>query len=237
MAGTNWVYAIPDWGTNDKVSWVYGVPMWDSPQRSASGAQNVSLGFASRTAAGYSPTVKQTLALGIASRTAAGYAPALHQQVRPDPALRTAAGYAPSLHQQVRPDPALRTAAGYELSFSTSVTLALGSASRTAAGYDPALHQQVRPGFALRMAAGYSPTLTTSGGGSVDPAAVWAYEILPGLSAGMLMRGIASVHLGKSVGHPYAPEFSDPTDDSRVRVSGDLDQYGNRSNVVLDLAT
>lgn len=62
---------------------------------------------------------------------------------------------------------------------------------------------------------------------------VWQYLIEAGYSAEQIMRLLAAAAAGESAGGPDTPEYTG-IDGVTVRIAGDADVDGNRSNVVLD---
>jgi hypothetical protein len=76
-------------------------------------------------------------------------------------------------------------------------------------------------------------TVRNAGGGATVEE-IWAYEIEPGITAAMVMRGMLAYMAGDLTGGPDKPKFWNIAG-TKVVIGGTADEDGNRTREVLDL--
>ncbi|MGL4233512.1 MAG: hypothetical protein ACRCWJ_19255 [Casimicrobium sp.] len=76
-------------------------------------------------------------------------------------------------------------------------------------------------------------TVSTGGGGGATPAQIWQHVIESTFTAEQVMRLLASLAAGQTIGHATGPAFKS-LDGTKNRITADVDEFGNRSNVQID---
>jgi hypothetical protein len=71
-------------------------------------------------------------------------------------------------------------------------------------------------------------------GGGATVEEIWAYEIEPGITAAMVLRGMLAYMAGNVTGGPDMPKFWDIAG-TKVVIGGTADKNGNRVRTHLDL--